>query len=434
MECLVFEGIRVNAVRTSRGFLLVYSLRGDLIRRQNAISIDDSVTEFCADSSISYPKTNLWNESTNCCSWGGVTCDIVTGHVISLDLSCSFLVGSFPENSSLFRLRGLKRLNLAYNHFNGSIPSGFSQLNLEEFLLNDNSLSGAIPSWLFTLPSLEYLDLSRNRLTGPINQVQKPNSVQHVFLANNDIHGEIPSSFFDLANLTRLDLSSNNLTGVIKSAMLSKLQNLETVDLSNNKLLSLNSDSSVNSTFQELNILKFSSCNISRFPNFLRSGKSLRVPDLSYNKIQGSIFKWESEGWEQLTTLNLSHNLLTSFELFPGTNLEILDLRYNRLQGPLLAPPPSLRGFFMSKNQLTGKLPPWICNMISLEILDLSRNNLSGLIPACLGYFSDSISTINLQMNNFHGKIPDYFVEDNMLTNLALNDNQLEGFIATILD
>ncbi|XP_021288654.1 receptor like protein 30-like [Herrania umbratica] len=457
-----------------------------LLQFKNTISIHDSDDPICADSMTSYPKTKTWNESTNCCSWEGVTCDEVTGHVIGLDLSCSSLVGSLPANSSLFLLKGLKRLNLAHNNFNGSsIPSGgqlpstlmnltqLSQLrfsfnklegplpshvsglqNLKEFQSFSNLLSGGIPSWLFTLPSLEFLGLSYNRLTGPIDPIQNPSSVQEVYLASNGIHGEMPRSFFDLANLTHLDLSSNNLSGVIKPDLLSKLENLQMLDLSsnnfsgliepelisklknlrrlhlsNNKLLSLSSGTGIKDTFPELMTLSFSSCNVSRFPGFLRTGKNLRVLDLSDNKISGSVLKWELEGWEQLTFLNLSYNFLTSLEQFPGKNLEILDLRSNLLQGPLLAPPPSLQQFFISNNKLTGKIPPLICNLSSLEILDLSRNNLGGTIPACLGNFSYLLSTINLQMNNFHGKIPDSFVVGNSLTYLLLSDNQFEGLL-----
>ncbi|TYJ48353.1 hypothetical protein E1A91_A01G055900v1 [Gossypium mustelinum] len=88
------------------------------------MSIDDS-----AFFSYCYPKTNAWNESTNCCSWEGITCEKATGQVISLDLSCSKLVGSLSLNTTLVRLRGLKRLDLSLNNFSASsIPSGFNQL------------------------------------------------------------------------------------------------------------------------------------------------------------------------------------------------------------------------------------------------------------------------------------------------------------------
>ncbi|XP_039071540.1 receptor-like protein 9DC1 [Hibiscus syriacus] len=603
-----------------------------LIRFKNTLSIDDS--ESC--DGTSYPKTKSWNESTDCCTWYGVTCNKATGQVISLDLSCSKLVGSLSPNTTLFRLEGLQRLNLAYNrlngslgssglsqlvslthlnlsgnsfsglvpsdisflsklisldlselfglkfddhsfrmltrnlsklenlalvdvnmsdvvvptsflnmssslkqldlngcqlqgefpieifqlryleyldlsdnnltgylpksnwssplwlldlsfnHFRGSIPASLGNLRRHTFMdfsncnfsgelpsslfnlthltsldlssnriqgplpthvsglqslevlgLHDNLLSAAIPSWLFTLPFVETLDLSHNRFTALPDQIQEPITVQDVSLAHNDIHGEIPSFFYGLVNLVELDISSNNFSGVIKLDELSKLKILEELDLSsnnfsgvikldelsklkileeldlssnnfsgvikldelsklksleeldlssnnfsgvikldelsklkslthldlsNNKLLSWSCDNVVNSTFQTLQYLSMSSCNVERFPNVLRSAKSLTLLDLSNNKIQGSILKWETEGLEQLLFLNLSHNLLTGFEQFPGKNLEILDLRSNQLQGHLPFDLPSSLGRLSISGTIDREIPPSICN------------------------------------------------------------------------
>ncbi|TYI96242.1 hypothetical protein E1A91_D01G057300v1 [Gossypium mustelinum] len=310
----------------------------------------------------------------------------------TLDFSGCNFSGQLPP--SMFNLTQLTSLDLLSNRLEGPLPThvtGFQ--NLKDFSLTDNLLTGGVPSWLFTLPSLESLDLSNNRLTGPINQIQRPNSIQRVYLADNDIHGEIPTSFFGLSKLTQLDLSSNNLSGVIRSDMLSKLECLETLDLSTNNFSGvINLD--VPSKLNNLAEVNLSNNKLSQFPSFLQSAKSLTSLDLSNNKIQGSIFKWESEGWEQLE----------------GKNILTLDLRSNLLQGPLPAPPPSLQKFLISDNKLKEVFLLSICNLTSLDILDLSKNYFGGIIPSCLGNFSWGISIINLQKNSLSGKIPDFWL------------------------
>ncbi|XP_022717775.1 receptor-like protein 12 [Durio zibethinus] len=349
--------------------------------------------------------------------------------------SCNFS-GQLPI--TMFNLTQITELDLSNNRLEGPLPNHVSELQLlEVFRLSNNSVSGGVPSWLFTLPSLQNLDLSHNKLTGPVDQIQKPNSVKYVDLSSNNIHGPIPSSFFDLVNLSTLHISSNNLSGVIESNMLSKLQNLYDLDLSNNGLLSLStSGNDVNYSFPQLSKVSFSSCSIRQFPNFFRTSK-LEFLDLSNNKISGGISKWEAEGWEQLTMLNLSYNFLTTLEQFPGKRLEVLDLHSNLLQGPILStclnlqmpnPPLFLSIFLISENNLTGNIPSLICNWTSLVVLDLSKNSLSGTIPECLGNFSYSLKFMNLQMNNFSGKIPDSFM-NNLLKNLFLNDNQMDGLL-----
>ncbi|GLT25995.1 hypothetical protein SLA2020_010890 [Shorea laevis] len=348
----------------------------------------------------------------------------------------SFLSNSFGGEipTSIFNLTDLTHLTLSSNKLVGPLPHNISGLSfLHEFLMDNNFITGCVPSWLFSLPSLSHLDLQNNKLIGPIDHVEMPNLIlQVVYLSNNEISGSIPSSFFDLVHLTRVDLSSNNLSGTITHDMLLKLVDLQDLDLSNNILLSLsNNGTAVNYSFlPSLQSLKFSSCNIHKFPSFLRKAEKLQRLDISKNKISGQIHKWEIEGMS-LSRLDLSYNFLTGIDLFGFGNLETLDLRSNLLQGslPILSTNwDSMQHLFISGNHLTGEIPSSYCTFTSLRVLLLANNRLGGKIPECLGNLS-GLNVLDLQMNKFHGRIPNLFDKNNWLMTLYLNGNQLEGIL-----
>lgn len=107
-------------------------------------------------------KTESWKNGTDCCEWDGVTCDIHSGHVIGLDLSCSNLQGVIHPNSTIFQLRQLQQLNLAVNDFSrSSIPSGIGDLvSLTHLNLSFSEIGGDIPSSISHLSKLVSLDLS----------------------------------------------------------------------------------------------------------------------------------------------------------------------------------------------------------------------------------------------------------------------------------
>ncbi|KAF3434367.1 hypothetical protein FNV43_RR25470 [Rhamnella rubrinervis] len=76
------------------------------------------------------------------------------------------------------------------------------------------------------------------------------------------------------------------------------------------------------------------------------------------------------------------------------------------LQGPLPIPPPSILLFDVSNNKQIGEVSHFFCNMSSLYEFKLSNNNLSGMVPHCLGNSSTSLSALSLGNNSFHGVIP----------------------------
>ncbi|KAH1120792.1 hypothetical protein J1N35_003952 [Gossypium stocksii] len=180
-----------------------------LLQFKNTMSIDDS-----AFYSYCYPKTNSWNESTNCCSWEGVTCEKATGQVISLDLTCSKLVGSLSPNTTLVRLRGLKRLDLSLNNFNASsIPSGFNQLiSLTHLNLSGSYLGGSVPLNIYLLSKLISLDLSGNDQLkfdshGFDMLTRNLSKLENLLLDSVNMSDVVPTSFMNFrSSLKRLSL------------------------------------------------------------------------------------------------------------------------------------------------------------------------------------------------------------------------------------
>ena len=99
------------------------------------------------------PKISSWMaQSSDCCTWDGIQCDEITGHVISLDLSNSSFYGSINSSSSLFHLVHLQKLNLSFNFNHSEIPVGVRRLSkLTHLDLFYSGFSGKIPSEILQL-------------------------------------------------------------------------------------------------------------------------------------------------------------------------------------------------------------------------------------------------------------------------------------------
>ncbi|KAI6690979.1 hypothetical protein NL676_027807 [Syzygium grande] len=344
-----------------------------------------------------------------------------------LDLSSNNFIGPIPDVFD--NKTQLLEMHFSHNLFAGPIPPSIKNLsNLAQLDISNNLIRGYIPSSLFSLPSLTSLDLSNNGLGGQIGEFLGAPSLHQVDLSGNQLHGSIPSSIFELGNLTDLSISANNLTGVLDLQLLSRLKSLTNLDLSCNDL-SMSNSKYVEHDMPNLSKVRLSGCKITEIPAFLRNSTSVKYIDLSRNIIHGDTPSWMWDvGTESLTYLNLSHNLLTSFEQVPWKNLVILDLHSNLIQGPL--PPPSLPNslvvFSLASNQLTGYIPGSICEMKDLQILDLSRNNFVGMIPQCLGNISNGLSVLDLQENGLSGTISLTFGEYAQLEVLDLGGNKLD--------
>ncbi|KAJ9545378.1 hypothetical protein OSB04_025085 [Centaurea solstitialis] len=102
-----------------------------------------------------------WNESLDCCHWGGVACD-KAGQVTRLDISNESISGGIDGSSTLFGLSFLQSLNLADNSFNSAqLPSGFGKLTVLSYLnLSNSNFQGQVPGDFSLMKRLVTLDLS----------------------------------------------------------------------------------------------------------------------------------------------------------------------------------------------------------------------------------------------------------------------------------
>ncbi|XP_056177424.1 receptor-like protein 7 isoform X2 [Syzygium oleosum] len=186
-------------------------------------------------------------------------------------------------------------------------------------------------------------------------------------------------------------------------------------------------------------VLGLGSCNLNSFPEYLRGQEDLYQPfkdlyqlDLSYNKISGQVPEWFlNVSTKELVYLNLSGNFLTSFGqdpvTFKWTKLVSADLRFNQLQGSLPIPPPKILNYYISNNRLSGEISPVICNLTSIRMIDLSNNNLTGVLPRCLSNLSGSLEVMSLQSNGFNGKIPQLNGDNCAFLMIDLSYNELMG-------
>jgi len=399
------------------------------------------------------------------CNFSGTLPRSMSGlkELTSLLFSFNNFTGPIP---SLNMSRNLTHLDFSHNYFTGSI----TYVHLEglrkqvQIDFQDNLLDGNIPSSIFALPLVQSIYLSNNHFRGQLDDFSNISSsmLETLDLRSNNLEGPIPPSIFNLTSLKVLELSFNKLNGRIKLDVLQKLSNLTTLALSHNNLSVDTNLTNVGliSSFHNMSSLGLASCYLTEFPSFLKNHSRITTLDLSSNHIRGSIPAWI---WQlnSLVQLNLSHNFLSSLEgsvQNTSSHLSVLDLHDNQLQGKLQIFPvhatyldyssnnfsftiptdaatrlSSIIFLSLSKNNLSGSIPQFLCNSSQLLVLDVSYNHFNGMIPECLTQ-SGSIAVLNLQHNKFNGSIPDKFPVSCALRTLDLNSNLLKGPIPKSLE
>ncbi|KAK4594708.1 hypothetical protein RGQ29_018418 [Quercus rubra] len=405
----------------------------------------------------SYPPKNSWKMGTDCCGWDGVTCDTMTGHVIGLDLSCSRLQGPIHPNTTLFSLRHLQRLNLAYNDFHGSTISskfgGFANmthLNLSYSFVPGSSFAGNVPSEISHLSKLVSLDLSGNidvrietpnlkRLIQNLTHLTElvlygidmssvstncltnlSSSLTSLRLSYCQLKGKFPDNIFHLPNLQMLRVAYNyHLTGSLPTYNWSTP--LKFLALTETKF-SIDLPYLI-SNLKSLKELRVGGCNFigSSYPTFLSNLTQLTSLDLSYHNFGGQ-FPWSLLNFEVLTFLDLSYNNFIGQLPEVTTNLSQIFSSNNSSNSQLVNKIPSnLEYLSLSGNLLNGTIPSWVYTIPSLGYLHLDHNQFTGHI----GEFQhNSLVSLNVSCNNFTGNVEsEIFSKLKRLQSLDMSNN-----------
>ncbi|KAB1671052.1 hypothetical protein [Gossypium barbadense] len=392
-----------------------------------------------------------WNASFHCCQWQGVQCGRQHQRVVSLNMSGLSLAGfisptvgnltflrevDFSHNKlqgsiprEVGHLKRLVYLSLEFNHLNGEIPEELNNFsNLQEIAFTANNITGEIPVSFGDMKNLMKLHLAYNLLIGVL-------SLQH-----NKLKGTIPSSLGKLSNLEHMYIGTNKLSGSVPPVH--NFSSLLVLDATENQL-SGNLPPEIGYTFPNLEAI-FIGLNqfTGEIPRSISNISSLELFDIALNGFTGLVPE-NMGNLRNLLVLTISGNYLGSGK--PGdlsflsslsncSRLQSLGTNYNHLYGVI---PDSIANFsirleelLMGDNQIIGRIPQGIGNLINLDLMEMKGTFIAGEIPISIGNLQNLEGLyLDLSNNKFAGTIPLSLKQCTNLQKLDLSTNNLNGSI-----
>ncbi len=219
----------------------------------------------------------------------------------------------------------------------------------------------------------------------------------------------------DASHVQGIKLPHYGLSGTIPFTILSKIHQIEELDLFGNKGLTGNPIPATIGLMTSLWSLGLGrgSFNSTSIPTEIGQLHQLTYLNLIDVNIFGNI-PTEMGNLTSLVSLSIGENKLNGSlpdEIRSWTNLQVLDVNHNKLDGTIplaLGRMSLLQKLDLSHNALDGTISevefrPLAQTMVQL---DLSSNDFSGNIPEELGEFQ-VLRKINLGENSFNGPIPD---------------------------
>lgn len=268
-------------------------------------------------------------------------------------------------------------------------------------------------------PVTSKLKLSYDSKNGSLNEPQSfPDQIlqlrcMNVFaLADFSFTGGIPETLWrDLVSIQECTLRNCSLTGSLPQQGLADRRLLRTIDFSHNKLTG-----EIPPAFGQLSFLTDLNLSFNEFqgriPGELGALKWFMILDLSYNQLSEEI-PHDLGKLSRLIKLNLNNNKLTG-----GIPYTFSCTKKGGMKG--------LRDLDLSHNQLEGLIPQGLGTLTHLRLLKLAHNQLECDIPETLGNLK-KLRILDLSVNNLDGTLPQTLVKLKQLRRLNVSYNDLSG-------
>ncbi|KAF2077258.1 hypothetical protein CYY_001447 [Polysphondylium violaceum] len=384
------------------------------------------------------------------------------GYMVTFDLQVNHLYGSIPSNvfkdmvnltdlviatndftGDLQWLRNLPdniiTLWVAMNDFKDTVPDFLSKYKkLDLLFLEENELTGSIPEDICKITSLRLLDFGFNQLTGSLpSNMGELTKLDSFWLYDNTVSGTLPASMKDMQSLKLLDITRNDITGQVPDDLFTQIPNITFIRFTGNEFYGplqwicplqnvreLHLDANLFDEFPDckaiwpLTIENFvaSKNHLSgSIPESFGNMVSLNYIKISYNQITGKV-PLSFSNLVNLNRLDISENQ------FNCTLSEIIDpIKYHKHLTILTASGNNITGEFMENMLWDDELE--IELLTKMFIINLARNQLSGIIPPFLSWMP-TLSDLDLSNNAFVGVIPN---ELNYLSTLYLENNLIHS-------
>lgn len=257
-----------------------------------------------------------------------------------------------------------------------------------EIRMPNNNVSGSIPDFVMqNLRTLRTLDLNDNRIAGALPQtLPSATNLEILRLRGNRLTGALPPNMAALTRLRELDLASNLLSDTLGQCW--SLTALEHLNLRGNRFTGRVSRDVV------------------RLVNLLGL-------DLSQNQLSETI-PIEIGTIRTLQTLRLGGNRFT------GNIPTSLSNTTATAKTALLNATPDLVSLDLSNNQLSGMIPAELSTLTNLRELLLAGNALSGDVPGALATGLRHLQTLDVERNTLQ-EAPSFIANPRLALRLAGN-------------